>query len=43
MSAATLLGVFLVPVLYVLVGRITRKKQPALEPSPAEHVIGGAA
>jgi HAE1 family hydrophobic/amphiphilic exporter-1 len=43
MSAATLLGVFLVPVLYVLVGRITKKKQPVLEPSPAEHVIGGAA
>jgi len=43
MSAATLLGVFLVPVLYVLVGRTTKKKQPVLEPSPAEHVIGGAA
>jgi HAE1 family hydrophobic/amphiphilic exporter-1 len=43
MSAATLLGVFLVPVLYVLVGRITKKKQPVLEPSRAEPAIGGAA
>jgi HAE1 family hydrophobic/amphiphilic exporter-1 len=43
MSAATLLGVFLVPVLYVLVGRITQKKQPVLEPSHAEPAIGGAA
>ena len=29
MSAATLLGVFLVPVLYVLVGRITRRSNPS--------------
>jgi HAE1 family hydrophobic/amphiphilic exporter-1 len=43
MSTATLLGVFLVPVLYVLVGRLTKKKQPVLEPSHAEPAIGGAA
>ena len=43
MSMATLLGVFLVPVLYVLVGRITKKKQPVLEPSHAKPAVGGAA
>ena len=43
MSAATLLGVFLVPVLYVLVERITKKKQPVLERSHTEPAIGGAA
>jgi HAE1 family hydrophobic/amphiphilic exporter-1 len=43
MSAATVLGVFLVPVLYVLVERISKKKQPVLEPSRGERAIGGAA
>jgi HAE1 family hydrophobic/amphiphilic exporter-1 len=43
MSAATVLGVFLVPVLYVLVERLTQKKKPVLEPSHAKPAIGGAA
>ena len=43
MSAATVMGVFLVPVLYVLVERIaSRKKKPALEVSHAAPVEGGA-
>ena len=41
MSTATVLGVFLVPVLFVLIERIGKKKKPAVFPAtaPAE---GGA-
>jgi multidrug efflux pump len=42
MSAATIMGVFLVPVLFVLVGRIANKKKPALEASHAAPAEGGA-
>jgi HAE1 family hydrophobic/amphiphilic exporter-1 len=42
MSAATVLGVFLVPVLYVLVERIAHKKQPALGAAHAAPAEGGA-
>jgi HAE1 family hydrophobic/amphiphilic exporter-1 len=42
MSAATLMGVFLVPVLFVLVGRIANRKKPALEAPLAAPAEGGA-
>ena len=41
MSTATLLGVFLVPVLFVVVERLTKKKKPA-ELSATAPAEGGA-
>jgi hypothetical protein len=37
MSAATLLAVFLVPVLFVIVERVTGGKRSTVQPSPTEE------
>jgi HAE1 family hydrophobic/amphiphilic exporter-1 len=42
MSAATVMGVFLVPVLFVLVERLAKKKKPALEASHPAPMEGAA-
>jgi HAE1 family hydrophobic/amphiphilic exporter-1 len=42
MSTATLMGVFLVPVLFVLVERLAKKKKPTLEASHSAPVQGAA-
>jgi HAE1 family hydrophobic/amphiphilic exporter-1 len=42
MSAATVMGVFLVPVLFVLVERLANKKKPTLEASHSAPVQGAA-